>query len=470
VIDVFVADANDGSSGADDDSENEESYAVREIADMNVMLERELSNISFAHSCGFTARKDTEMKEMQKQLNMPAERPPIFKGIIIDTGANKSSLMSVKQYRAYCRSFKIPASIRGPMKIFKGIGGTRRSMGSARIAIPFPKLGMCADIEFQIIDDDVPTLLSLRDLRNTGVELSIQNNSLRLLGREQPLTAENDFLCHKWEQEDATALFANEELKRLHRSFGHPTTGALHRLLKRARPEEVSESVVRELGQIAKECTLCAERQQKPRRFKLTVGNDDTCFNSIVAVDVMYIGQQPVLHVVDEATHFAAAMFMKNVSTKETWRLITRCWSNVYMGPPDYLRVDQGTNFVSNEFMSLAETAGVEVLKAPIECPSAMSHVERYHGPLRAAYEKLAISLPNEAKEDVLQMAALCTDRFVGIITNNDRDIPGNDHDFSESRQLELKGLEDRGVFEVLRKSDVPEGARIYGTRWVDTL
>jgi hypothetical protein len=287
-------------------------------------------------------------------------------------------------------------------------------MGSAVIAIPISQLGICTDVEFQIINEDVPTLLSLRDLRNTGVELSIQNNSLKLMGREQQLIAENDFLCHRWERDNAVVLFTTEELEKLHRSFGHPTASALHKLLKRARPEEMSKRVFNELEELVRDCTLCSEKQRKPRRFKLTIGNDDLRFNSIVAADVMYINQQPVLHVVDEATHFAAAMFMRNASAKETWRLLARCWSHVYMGPPDYLRVDQGTNFVSNEFRSLTEAAGVQILEAPIECPSSMSHVERYHGPLRTTYEKLSQSLPNESKEDLLQMSVNCVNNTTG--------------------------------------------------------
>jgi hypothetical protein len=603
VIDAFAAEGASSESGSAEESEKEGSYTVCEVRDINKMLERELSNTTFVHSCGFITARETEMKQMKNELKMPAESASKFKGIIIDTGANKSSLMSLEQYRAYCKVFKVPASIRGTRKMFKGIGGSRRSMGSVVIAIPFPMLGICADVEFQIINEDVPTLLSLRDLRNTGVEISIQNNSLKLMGREQPLTAKNDFLYHTWERDNAAALFSKEELEKLHRSFGHPTASALYRLMKRARPEEASKNVFAELEELVKDCTPCSEKQQKPRRFKLTTGNDDLCFNSIVAADIMYIRQQPVLHVVDEATHFAAAMFMKNVSAKETWRLLTRCWSHVYMGPPDYLRVDQGTNFVSNEFRSLAETSSIRILEAPVECPSTMSHVERYHGPLRITFEKLSQSLPTESKEDLLQMSVNCVnnttgpeglcptlcvfgaiprpvrsapapvqleraraidmamdavkkaqaeariafglryrgpfgnertdltslvfgspvrvyregtktwegpfkfisvdgdtvcvevpsgrkmfrsnvvkiaetrraqtlapDKFIGLLDHTENDDQAIGQDFSGSRKLELQGLNDRGVFEVVKKCEVPDGVRIYGTRWIDTV
>ncbi len=73
-------------------------------------------------------------------------------------------------------------------------------------------------------------------------------------------------------------------------------------------------------------------------------------FNYIVAVDLMYKHGTPVLHVVDEATHFMVARFMRKVSADDTWKMLARVWSDVYMGPPDFLRVDQGSNFVAVHF------------------------------------------------------------------------------------------------------------------------
>jgi hypothetical protein len=52
-------------------------------------------------------------------------------------------------------------------------------------------------------------------------------------------------------------------------------------------------------------------------RFKQAVGADGLCFNSTVAVDVMHIRQNPILHVVDEATHFSSASSLNNRKTRE---------------------------------------------------------------------------------------------------------------------------------------------------------
>ena len=156
------------------------------------------------------------------------------------------------------------------------------------------------------------------------------------------------------------------------------------------------------LEDLEKKCDVCCRHAQKPKRFKLTTGAEDLRFNHVVAADIMFIGGKPLLHVVDEATHFTSACWLRKSTSKEVWKALLRCWSNIYMGPPDFLRVDQGTNFISEEFKELADTSGITLLEAPIECPSSLSHVERYHGPLRKAYEKIDDQAQDESKTCLL--------------------------------------------------------------------
>jgi hypothetical protein len=119
--------------------------------------------------------------------------------------------------------------------------------------------------------------------------------------------------------------------------------------------------------------------------FKLTVGADDLRLNHTVAVDIMYIVGKPVLHVVCEATHFQTARFLPKMTSQETWRQMVLCWTKMYLGPPYYLRIDQGSNLTADEFVSSAVAEGIEVLESTIESPASMTHTKRYHGPLRIA-------------------------------------------------------------------------------------
>lgn len=100
----------------------------------------------------------------------------------------------------------------------------------------------------------------------------------------------------------------------------------------------------------------------------------------------MLIDNLPVFHMVEEATHFSAASFLRSQSAKDIWKTIQLMWSLTYLGPPDYLSVDQVSAYISKEMRESVEAHGVMILEAPIKSPGTIGVVERYHAPLRAAY------------------------------------------------------------------------------------
>ncbi|KAM4065279.1 Dimer-Tnp-hAT domain containing protein [Hirsutella rhossiliensis] len=160
------------------------------------------------------------------------------------------------------------------------------------------------------------------------------------------------------------SFLTETEIRTLHRRFGHPAVPRLHHLLKQA--------------------------GHTPRRFKFTL-NDDQEFNYEIIVDVMHLGtpQRPVLHVVDSATAFQGARFLPSMSAKDTWETLRTLWIDTYLGPPDTLRHDAGTNFASLEFRNEAKIMGIKCSQVPIE---------RYHAPsdapLTSSMLRLATPLP----------------------------------------------------------------------------
>jgi len=410
--------ADDGESGSESGSDLDEVNYLALDEDQLIGQKHEmyLSDTAFMHGRTFCTDLEKEMLAMHTAL--AAGEVSLFKGIIIDTGANRSSCMSLSQYRAYCSEFCVPVNIdyedaRGLI----GIGGTSSSIGTATIPVPFQDLDLIIDVKFRILRSECPSLLSLRDMIRCGLDISIQEKTVSFKHKIQALTFENDFLKHKWSSRDLDfTMYTEKELRRLHRGFGHPSVSALYKLLKRANPAECDKAVQQAIEDISKSCGTCSKLASKPRRFKLSVGTEDLRFNHILAADLMYLSNKYVLHVVDEATHYSAATFVKSNSSEDTWKALLRCWSRVYLGPPDHLRVDQGSNFISKHFKDCVDAEGITLLEAPIESPNSMSHVERYHAPLRAAFNKIRDSLPrSDTDHDCLQMAIKAVNDTVGI-------------------------------------------------------
>jgi hypothetical protein len=92
------------------------------------------------------------------------------------------------------------------------------------------------------------------------------------------------------------------KLRQLHKRFDHSSIRKFHDLLKRFE-HEVKKAALKKL---IKFCTFCQKYVKSSKRFKFIL-RDDVNFNYSVIIDVMYIENSPILHVIDEITRFQVA-------------------------------------------------------------------------------------------------------------------------------------------------------------------
>jgi hypothetical protein len=130
-------------------------------------------------------------------------------------------------------------------------------------------------------------------------------------------------------------------------------------------------------------------------------------YNYSIYVDVMYIDGDPILHVIDEATRFQAAKWLRDLSAKHTWETLQYYWMDTYLGPPDLITHDAGKNFVSKKFRQYATSLGITTKSVPVEAHWSIGIVERAHPELKRAYNIISEELKGEGvtKHILLQMA-----------------------------------------------------------------
>ncbi|KHJ30070.1 hypothetical protein EV44_g3856 [Erysiphe necator] len=334
---------------------------------------------------------------------------------MIDTGAAVKSTAGYNQYLAYCHLFGktyIDRSNEGAVNATFGIGSTI-SIGSITINTP---IGECT---FHILKTSTPLLLSFNDMDKKGIVLNnLQNYIVDGNGKKIPISRRFGHPFMMWGPMATSNCYLTEtELRTLHRRFGHPSAIKLVNLLDKAGHEDPQHR--RLLENINKHCDKCQKYAGAPMRFKFTL-RDDVDFNHSIFVDVMYIDGSPILHVVDEATRFQAAKWLKNMSSSHIWNMLRACWSlvkgkacnswiDVYLGPPDIINHDAGTSFTSHEFRQYAMSLSIKTKEAPVESPNTISFVERYHTPFRRAYrvikEEIGANDSDEQKAITLQVA-----------------------------------------------------------------
>lgn len=141
-----------------------------------------------------------------------------------------------------------------------------------------------------------------------------------------------------------------KELRNVHSRFSHRSVQKPNKVLKRETGNKIGKHTCKLLRQIKQQCHYCQKFGAKPQRFKFTLRNDSISFKKKIYCDILKIEKVPVLHVVDESTRFQAATRLSNMTVEELCTALKACCINVYLGPPDIINRDAGTNFVARTF------------------------------------------------------------------------------------------------------------------------
>eukprot|EP00171_Calliarthron_tuberculosum_P022791 IDg22791t1 len=156
-------------------------------------------------------------------------------------------------------------------------------------------------------------------------------------------------------------LYTRKELLRLHRHFKHPSDEKLWNLIKRAAPQHADTETRNLLASITRACETCTVFSAPPQRFRVSFPPSKISFNKNVAVDLMWLDHQAVLHVVDTETYFNAAAFIKHHTVESLWDSFVYCWAALYTGFPEKLKVDHGSAFTSIRWTRRCDAVGMEV-------------------------------------------------------------------------------------------------------------
>ncbi|KAK1918683.1 hypothetical protein P3342_001732 [Pyrenophora teres f. teres] len=303
----------------------------------------------------------------------------LYQGILPDTGAANVSTVGKEQYLALTRedpTVKIDTSTAGKASIKFGKGEATASIGTVQVSTEIGK------INFEVLEAPTPFLLCLADMdRLKSTSITLQMSLFRT--RYASLFYANGDTMVPSQQEREQRTLAITTLKRT-------------------------------LEEVTKFCHHCQLHSSAPRRFKFTL-KDDHHFNYEILVDVMYLSGKPVLHVVDSSTAFQGAKFLSAISAKETWQALRMLWIDTYQGPPDIITHDAGTNFASAEFRAEAKIMGVTCKQVPTEAHWSVGKTERYHAPLRRAWDILHDELQDDMSDEaILQMAVKAVNDTAG--------------------------------------------------------
>ena len=190
------------------------------------------------------------------------------------------------------------------------------------VKLPCKLAGLKIEIHCDVVECDIPLLLSKKSMKKADMVLDFKNDSLKVFNRSLKLTTtESGHYCIPLaspsleESHVSTVLFINKlrnksdcekkkVAEKLHKQFSHPSAEKLHNFVRSA--EITDKRFLKFLLEIPSSCEICLKfKRAKPRPV---VGLPlATRFNQVMAMDIKEIGQHKILHMIDHASRYSVA-------------------------------------------------------------------------------------------------------------------------------------------------------------------
>ena len=262
-------------------------------------------------------------------------------------------------------------------------------------------------INTDVIDTNIPLLLSKAAMKRAGTEINFVNDEVTMFGERQnvhittsghyaiPLNDSRVILKDIKENSDLriNLVVGREDMEdkrkialKLHSQFGHPPKSKLVKLLERAGLKE-DTLLIQEIERVETNCSICKEFK-KPSPTPAVGLPHATTFNEMVAIDLKFFEGRIILHMIDHLTRFSSAAVIKSKEPKEIVNGIVKCWIGIF-GPPQKILSDNGGEFASPAFIELAESMNIRVLTTAAYSPWSNGLVERHNATLSEMLHKI---------------------------------------------------------------------------------
>ena len=324
---------------------------------------------------------------------------------VLDSGASKT-VCGKPWFQVYLDSLeeedRSKITYKASSNIFKfGDGNKVNSVKQAEIPAVIGNVETM--IQTDIVNSDIPLLLSKSSMKRAATELNFKDDTVNILGQNLPLRvtssghytlplSRNQHIMERVKRDPQVkiTLFFDSNLskedvaRKLHRQFVHPPPEKLIKLLKCAQKDD--SELIEFIRKVSKECKVCIEFRRPPPRPVVGLPMATT-FGECVAMDLKMFHGTKLLHMIDHATRLSACAIVKSKQPEEIISKIFKVWISVY-GCPEKFLTDNGGEFSNEDFRQLCEKVNITVKTTGAESPWSNGMCERHNQVLGEMLEK----------------------------------------------------------------------------------
>ena len=274
--------------------------------------------------------------------------------------------------------------------------GDGNKVGSSEIVtIPATLGSRDITISTDVVDKDIPLLLSKKAMKDVGMNLNFETDTVTLFGEDiklrcttsghysLPLTSncqaldlgeplsENILSCTNLDDKMMVA-------KKLHRQFAHPPVKRLLKLLDvSGDPWQNDEKLKDALTAVSNACETCRSFKKPPPRPCVGLPLA-TKFLECVGMDLKHYNGNWLLHCVDHATRLSMSV---KIPSKEPRVILTALFKHFISiwGTVGKFLSDNGGEFANSQFMEMCEKLNIRFILTAGQSPFSNGLVERHN-------------------------------------------------------------------------------------------
>ena len=219
-----------------------------------------------------------------------------------------------------------------------------------------------AVIDVDIIEKDIPLLLSKQSLKRGGAVLDFTKDYIIMLGERMDFVCtSSNHICIDLRKsfdvgvENAIAfqcnLLENDDLVKhavkWHKQFAHPTAQRLNDLIRSSNLFENAKSdIYKVVNDVTDSCDVCKKLKKPPLTPAVAFPLAST-FNEVVAMDIKDYKGTLILHLIDHATRYSSCRVIPNKRKETIVEAISEYWIRLFSSP-SYFLTDNGGEFVDS--------------------------------------------------------------------------------------------------------------------------
>ena len=276
--------------------------------------------------------------------------------------------------------------------------GDGKRVGSLKNVIIPAVIGKhVVSIDVDIVDENIPLLLSKQSMKNANMKIDFSNDTVNIFNQNMklcltesghyavPLTIPGQ-LMQKVESNSKTNFTLkllhctndHEKALKLHAQFAHPTSDKLLKLINSAGKEWANNNnLKKEIKLVTEQCNTCKIFKRPPPRPVVGLPMSST-FNECVAMDIKFFEGKMILHLIDHVTRLSAASRVSSKNPEVVLKSILKNWIVIHGTPLKFLSDNCG-EFANEEFINLCEQFNITVKRTAAESPWSNGLVERHN-------------------------------------------------------------------------------------------